>query len=134
MSESTTNFGLLRTSGRFLYTRIRGRRMAGMIAALALMIGVGWLLNQPSILLGTIVDKVVEGDPHSFRDFMPVFLIIAGIILAAELLSIARKLIVERISTNVESEEFASATSRSRTGKGRSSLSYIEVAKRIAGT
>lgn len=111
MSDSTSNFRLLRTSGRFLYTRIRGGRMAGMIAALVLMIAVGWLLNQPSILLGTIVDKVVQGDPHSFRDLMPIFLMIAGMIVTAELLTIARKLIVERISTNVESEEIASATS-----------------------
>jgi ATP-binding cassette subfamily B protein len=110
MIEAGSNLGLLQTSGRFLHTRIRGWRMVGMVSALTLMLGVGWLLNQPSILLGTIVDKVTEGDSKTFVDVVPILLLIAATIVGAELLTIARKLIVERIATNVESEEFVGVT------------------------
>ena len=102
----TTNLGLVSSSVRFLGTRLRGPRLVGMLVAFAIMIVVGWLLNRPSLLLGAIVDKIIEGNQQTFTDVLPFLELIATMLVGAEILTIIRKLIVERTSTNLEAEEF----------------------------
>jgi ATP-binding cassette subfamily B protein len=109
LTGTATNFSLLGGAVKFLGARLRGARLAGMLAAFGIMLAVGWLVNRPSLLLGALIDKVVEGDDRTFADILPFLVTIAAMIVAAEMLTVVRKFIVERISTNLEAAEFYSA-------------------------
>ena len=111
--------GLVRVAIVFVFSRIRsGTRMVEMSAALALMLLVSAIVNIPALLLGQIVTKATDKPlvgfdifpsiQHikEFSDISPYLLLLGGLILAREVLTLGRKYLVERVATSIEAEEY----------------------------
>lgn len=54
------NIELIKSALRYLHTRIKGLKIFFMILVLAIILFVGWLQNLLTVLLGDIVNVVVQ--------------------------------------------------------------------------
>lgn len=100
------NLRLLRIAASFLKARVRGKLLAAMVPAVGLMLLTGWLGNVPALLLGRVLDQVVEGTATSFAHVWPPLLLVFGSLAARELFTWLRRLLVETAATKLERDEF----------------------------
>ncbi len=110
-TELPSNIQLMSTAIRFLRDRITGWRRFFVTIAVLLMVSVGWLQNLPAILLGDIVDKIIEDISSTFNVLLPTLLLISAVIVGREGLTWIRKYIVENLSTSIEASEIVRTVS-----------------------
>lgn len=104
--NTTRNMSLIASAIKFLKTRIIGKKLTLMTVAVVLMIVVGWVTNQPAILLGEVLDNVIVGTANTFSDVTQIIGLIALIFLFKEAVTWVRKYLVEKVATEVERDEF----------------------------
>ncbi len=79
-------------------------RLSLSIASL-LMLAAGILTNIPAVVLGRLVDTLVDMTDVRFSFAVPFLLIIVAVILLREVLTIIRKYLVERVATQTEKDQ-----------------------------
>lgn len=97
---------------RYLLSRLGGGRGFWMCLAFLMMLGAGTLANQPALLLGKILDRVIDVPGVEFADVLPALALIAACIVGREIAIWGRKFIVETIGTRIEREEFINVIQR----------------------
>ncbi|KKW42735.1 MAG: YwjA [Candidatus Magasanikbacteria bacterium GW2011_GWA2_56_11] len=90
----------------YLISRLGRMRLIAFSMAFLLMLAAGWLANLPAILLGQILDRVVESSATAFADVAPVLWFILLSVIGREVAVWIRKYIVENTATRVERDEF----------------------------
>lgn len=73
-----------------------------LILASVLMLAAGILTNLPAVILGRLVDTIVEQDSFGFSIAVPFLGSIIAIIIIREVLTIIRKYLIENIATQTE--------------------------------
>ena len=76
-----------------------------LVFASLLMLVTGILTNLPAVILGRLVDTLVSADNVEFYLAVPFILLIIGIILVREALTVVRKYLVENIATQTEKKQ-----------------------------
>ena len=76
-----------------------------LVLASLLMLVAGVLTNLPAVILGRLVDTLVSADSAEFYLAIPFILLIVGIILVREALTVVRKYLVENIATQTEKKQ-----------------------------
>jgi ATP-binding cassette subfamily B protein len=66
------------------------------------MIGAGFLVNIPAVVLGRFVDKIINLENPDFSIAIPFLSLIVGAVLVKEILTVIRKYLVENIATQTE--------------------------------
>src|SRR3989344_4107947 len=82
----------------------RSERTVLVFAALLMLIA-GILTNLPAVILGRLVDALVSADSAEFYLAIPFILLIVGIILVREVLTVVRKYLVENIAAQTEKKQ-----------------------------
>lgn len=90
----------------YLFSRLNRRHAFTLIIALFAMFAVGVLANQPAVIVGHILDHVLNGSVADFYDILPALILISAALLGKEVLTILRKYLIERMATALEKEEF----------------------------
>jgi len=67
-----------------------------------LMLITGILTNGPAVILGKLVDQLVSGDVIQFNVVIPFILLLSGVILVREGLTVVRKYLIENIATQTD--------------------------------
>ena len=67
-----------------------------------LMLITGILTNGPAVILGKLVDQLVGGDVIQFGVVVPFILLLSGVILVREGLTVVRKYLIENIATQTD--------------------------------
>ena len=111
MSEKTKNVGFS-TSIKYLVRQLGLRQLSSMILAIIAMVGVGYFTSLPALYVGDIVDVVIKNPSANFALISPLLTLIAGCLLAKEVLTVIRKYVVERVATNLERDEFVQLVSK----------------------
>jgi ATP-binding cassette subfamily B protein len=88
-----------------LATRLRGRKLAWLVFASAMMLVGAFAANLPAWLSGLIVDQVVDGDLQSLNKALPYLLVLTASYVMREIAAIARKYAVERTACDLERDE-----------------------------
>jgi ATP-binding cassette subfamily B protein len=70
-----------------------------------LMLITGILANGPAIILGKMVDKLIGGTTFQFNVVIPFVLILLGVIMTQEVLTVIRKFLIENIATQTDKEQ-----------------------------
>ncbi len=73
--------------------------------AALIMLLTGILTNLPAVILGDLVDKLINADSIEFQAALPFIFLIIGIILVREILTVIRKYFVENIATQTEKKQ-----------------------------
>ena len=66
------------------------------------MLITGILTNGPAVILGKLVDQLVSGDVIQFNVVIPFILLLSGVILVREGLTVVRKYLIENIATQTD--------------------------------
>lgn len=90
----------------YLLGRLNAGHAVALTIALLAMFGVGVLANQPAVIVGQIMDDVLNKDIADYYDILPALTLIAAALLGKEVLTIIRKYLIERMATRLEKEEF----------------------------
>lgn len=90
----------------YLYIEIGRKDLWKMFVAVVAMLFVGWLMNYPSIMLGDLVDSVVIDKEKGIEEAVFYIFIIGALFLLAEMLTLLRKYLVERVGTSLEREQY----------------------------
>lgn len=70
-----------------------------------LMLITGILSNGPAVILGKLVDKLVAGTSIQFDVATPFVIVLFGVILVREALTVLRKYLIENIATQTDKEQ-----------------------------
>src|SRR3989344_1630475 len=70
-----------------------------------LMLIAGVLTNLPAVILGRLVDDAIAIDNFSFSSASPFIVLIIGVILVREAITVVRKYLVENIATQTEKKQ-----------------------------
>jgi len=76
-----------------------------LLFATLLMLITGILANGPAIILGKMVDKLIGGAALQFDVVIPFVLVLLGVIMAQEVLTVIRKFLIENIATQTDKEQ-----------------------------
>src|SRR3989338_7344392 len=76
-----------------------------LIFASFLMLITGILTNLPAVILGRLVDKLIDTRDMEFSIAIPFIGLVVGIILVRESLTVVRKYFVENIATQTEKKQ-----------------------------
>jgi len=83
-----------------------------LIFASVLMLFTGILTNLPALILGRLVDKLIDVKNIDFNLAVPFILLVILVILIKEALTIVRKYLVENIATQTEKEQTVNVIDR----------------------
>ncbi len=83
-----------------------------LIVAAGIMIVTGFLTNLPAVILGRLVDNLVNSQKIRFDNAFPYISLIVVIILVREVLTVIRKYIIENIATKIDKEQTVSVIER----------------------
>lgn len=76
-----------------------------LVFASVLMLITGVLTNLPAVILGRLVDKLVGTEQIDFNVAIPFIVLIIGIILVREALTVVRKYFVENVATQTDKKQ-----------------------------
>jgi len=89
-----------------VWSRLKGKPLVFLLIAVGLMLVAGLLQNYPAVVLGRVLDLIIEEDETTFRLVIPSLLLIAALFAGRELLTIVRKYLVEYTATKLERGEY----------------------------
>ena len=84
---------------------LRKKDRRTLFVATFLMLITGVLANGPAIILGKMVDKLIGGTTFQFDVVIPFILVLLGVIMAQEVLTVIRKFLIENIATQTDKEQ-----------------------------